>query len=70
MCAKFLGEVDWSKEMPDQDSVKVVRCADCVYWQPNNAEEGDTSGRCRNDYAPCKNQQTDMTWFCADGERT
>ena len=57
------------KQPDDPDRVKVVRCRDCRYWEPENAEEGDTSGRCRNDYAPCQNQQTDMTWFCADGER-
>lgn len=50
------------------DIVNVVRCAECVYWVPDNFEEGDSYGRCRNDYAPCQNQQTDMTWFCADGE--
>lgn len=51
------------------DRVKVVRCGDCRYWEPENTEEGDTSGRCRNDYAPCQNQETDMTWYCGDGER-
>ena len=53
----------------DPDRVKVVRCRDCVHWMPNNAEEADASGRCGNDYAPCQNQQTDMTWFCTDGKR-
>lgn len=51
------------------EMIEVVRCADCVWWEPENAEEGDTYGRCRNNYAPCQNQQTDMTWFCADGEK-
>lgn len=60
---------DARKQLSDPDRVRVVRCRDCRYWEPENAEEGDTSGRCRNDYAPCQNQQTDMTWFCADGER-
>lgn len=59
----------WLDDVPPVDAIKVTRCADCVYWEPENAEEGDTSGRCRNDYAPCQNQPTDMTWFCADGER-
>lgn len=56
------------KLLKNADLVKVVRCRDCRFWEPENAEEGDTSGRCRNDYAPCQNQQTDMTWFCADGQ--
>ena len=57
------------ESQPAVDAVKVVRCSDCRYWEPENAEEGDSYGRCRNDYAPCQNQQTDMNWFCADGER-
>ena len=55
--------------LSDPDRVRVVRCSDCRFWEPENAEEGDSYGRCRNDYAPCQNQQTDMNWFCADGER-
>lgn len=58
------------KHLEDPDRVKVVRCSDCRFWEPENAEEGDSYGRCRNDYAPCQNQQTDMNWFCADGERS
>lgn len=57
------------KQLEDPDRVRVVRCSDCRFWEPENAEEGDSYGRCRNDYAPCQNQQTDMNWFCADGER-
>lgn len=56
--------------LKDPDRVRVVRCSDCRFWEPENAEEGDAYGRCRNDYAPCQNQQTDMNWFCADGERS
>ena len=56
--------------MSDPDRVRVVRCSDCRFWKPENAEEGDSYGRCRNDYAPCQNQQTEMNWFCADGERS
>ena len=55
--------------LKDPDRVRVVRCSDCRFWEPENAEEGDSYGRCRNDYAPCQNQQTDMNWYCADGER-
>ena len=53
----------------DGDMVRVVRCAECEHWEPNNAEEGDYSGRCRNNWGPCQNQQTDGTWFCEDGVR-
>lgn len=49
------------------DRVKVVRCGDCRYWEPNNAEEGDASGTCHYGYSPAGT--TDMNWFCADGER-
>ena len=56
-------------ECADPDRVRVVRCSDCRFWEPENAEEGDSFGRCRNDYAPCQNQQTDMNWYCADGEK-
>lgn len=61
--------LEWAKIGMDFDRVRVVRCSDCRFWEPENAEEGDSYGRCRNDYAPCQNQQTDMNWFCADGER-
>lgn len=58
--------------MDDPDWLKVTRCEDCRYWEPPTeaeAADGSTIGHCRNDYAPCQNQQTDMNWFCADGER-
>ena len=61
--------IEWAKIGMDSDRVRVVRCSDCRFWEPENAEEGDSYGRCRNDYAPCQNQQTDMNWYCADGER-
>lgn len=61
--------LEWAKIGMDSDRVRVVRCLDCRFWEPENAEEGDSYGHCRNDYAPCQNQQTDMNWFCADGER-
>lgn len=47
----------------------LIRCADCAYFAPYNSEDGDTYGRCRNDNCPCQNQEVDMTWFCASGER-
>ena len=60
------------KHLEDPDRVRVVRCSDCRFWEPPTdieAYDGSTAGRCRNDYAPCQNQQTDMNWYCADGER-
>ena len=47
----------------------IVRCGECIWFEPENAEEGDSSGHCRNNYCPCQNQRTDMMWYCADGER-
>lgn len=49
-------------------AINLVLCRDCAYWEPEFVEEGDSSGHCRNNYAPCQNQQTDMNWFCANGE--
>ena len=54
---------------PTVDRPELVRCKDCVHFVPENAEEGDSSGHCRNRFAPCENQTVDMWWFCADGER-
>jgi hypothetical protein len=53
----------------DPDRVCVVRCSDCRFWEPENAEEGDSYGYCQKPWGTCKSQQTDMNWFCADGER-
>lgn len=50
-------------------AILLVRCANCAFFAPYNSEEGDTYGRCRNDNCPCQNQEVDMTWFCASGER-
>lgn len=55
--------------LDDGNMVRVVRCAECMHWELNDAEEGDYSGRCRYQYGPCQNQETDGTWFCADGVR-
>ena len=49
--------------------ISVVRCKDCVYFIPNNDEEGDWSGRCDNTYLPMNGTTVDGWWFCADGER-
>jgi hypothetical protein len=65
-------KMDALELLKDPDRVRVVRCSDCRFWEPPTdieADDGSTAGRCRNDYAPCQNQQTDMNWFCADGER-
>ena len=55
--------------LKDGDRVKVVRCADCRYWEPENSEEGDYSGHCKRSFGICYSQLTDASWFCADGER-
>jgi hypothetical protein len=63
---------DAVNQLSDPDRVKVVRCSDCRFWEPPTdieADDGCTAGHCRNDYGACANQQTDMNWFCADGER-
>lgn len=65
-------KMDALELLSDPDRVRVVRCSDCRFWEPPTdieADDGSTMGHCRNDYAPCQNQQTDMNWFCADGER-
>ena len=53
----------------ERDLIRVVRCKDCGYFQANNAEEGDWSGRCTNVYVPMNGMTVDGWWFCADGER-
>ena len=55
--------------LKDSERIKVVRCKDCRFFEPSNAEEGDNSGYCRNDYAPCQNQTVDAWWFCGSAER-
>lgn len=55
--------------LKDPDRIKVTRCKDCSFFEPSNAEEGDNSGYCRNDYAPCQNQTVDAWWFCGSAER-
>ena len=48
--------------------VPITRCKDCIYFEPENAEEGDDTGHCRKKYSPCDNQLVDMWWFCGDGD--
>lgn len=70
--AAFDLAVNALERQDDPDRLRVVRCSDCRYWEPPTdfeADDGSTTGHCRNNYAPCQNQQTDMNWFCADGER-
>ena len=57
------------EKIPSVDAVPVVRCKDCGYFQANNAEEGDWSGRCTNVYLPMNGTTVDGWWFCADGWR-
>ena len=49
--------------------MKVVRCAYCRYWEPENAEGGVYSGHCKRSFGICYSQLTDASWFCADGEK-
>lgn len=52
--------------------INVVRCENCVDWEapPENEQmDGNTTGFCRKKYGACYGQETDATWFCADGER-
>ena len=60
------------EKLKQYDSIQVVRCGHCQYWEPPSkaeVEDGSTIGHCRNNYAPCQNQQTDIDWFCASAER-
>jgi len=57
------------EELPAVAAAPVVRCKDCGYFQANNAEEGDWSGRCTNVYVPMNGMTVDGWWFCADGKR-
>lgn len=58
-----------AKLLKDGNRVRVVRCAECHYWEPENNEEFATSGHCRRSFGICYGQITDASWFCADGER-
>ena len=56
-------------QAPTIEAVNVVRCSDCIYWQPptyTEQEDGSTVGHCT---AALDGQQTDAYWFCADGVR-
>jgi hypothetical protein len=67
--AAFDMAVNALERQDDPDRVRVVRCSDCRYWEPENAEEGDYSGHCKRSFGICYGQVTDAIWFCADGER-
>lgn len=53
---------------PTVDAVPVVRCYECIFFEPEQAEDA-TAGHCRKRFGACENALNDMTWFCADGER-
>ena len=62
---------DAAERLKDPDRVKVCRCENCVGWEapPENEQmDGNTTGFCRYKYGACYGHETDMTWFCADGE--
>ena len=65
------GNVEWKRGigMNGYMITRFVRCKDCMHFEPSNAEEGDSSGHCRNRYSICQNALTDMDWYCADAER-
>ena len=56
-------------KLMDGNFVRVTRCAECRYWEPENAEESDYSGHFRRSFGIFYGQITDASWFCADGER-
>lgn len=57
------------EKLMDGNFVRVTRCAECRYWEPENSEEGDYSGHCKRSFGICYGQVTDASWFCEDGER-
>lgn len=61
-CANF------KKRAGKWDMIEVTRCSNCIHWEPECVEEDDSCGHCRDKYGPCNGQQTDMDWFCANGE--
>ena len=50
--------------IPAADVVEVVRCRECVYWEP--ASPARTSGNCNRSFAEIAAWATD---FCSYGER-
>ena len=52
---------------PSVDAVEVVRCKDCVWWEPHT--HGSLIGRCENPRNGLVNEYTDDTDFCSYGER-
>lgn len=50
------------------ESKEPIRCYECAWFEPENAEEGCTSGHCRKRYAPCENELVDMTFYCGYAE--
>ena len=57
------------EKLMDGNFVRVTRCAECRYWEPENSEEGDYSGHCKRSFGICYGQVTDASWFCEGGER-
>ena len=56
----------WRKYEPAKE---LIRCANCEWFEPNNAEEGDLSGDCENQNSPCWTQPVDAVFYCGCGEK-
>lgn len=56
----------WRKFEPAKE---LIRCVDCEWFSPTNAEEGDLSGTCTNDSSPCWDRFVNTTFYCAEGEK-
>ena len=39
---------EFQKVYDEAIEANVTRCIDCIHWEPENAEEGDYGGHCRN----------------------
>ena len=49
------------------DVVEVVRCKDCVWWEPDTY--GSLIGRCENPHNGLVNEYTDDIDYCSYGKR-
>ena len=55
------------ERQPTADVVEVVRCKDCVWWEPDRY--GSIMGRCENPRNGLINEYTDNTDYCSYGKR-
>ena len=59
--------IDLLDNMPTADVVEVVRCKDCVWWEPH--VYGSTIGRCENPRNGLANEYSEDDDFCSYVER-